>query len=156
MKPKSTPWLQCCCHYCEFKYFAFSHSKYNWDPLDCFCTARKCNFPKGKQNFSPREWLLLGVWTSTLSLNSRITKLILRLICSSFSTDVPLNSQVLFKSPGTDMGHIIQSWSCTKTSTETLGCLLLQHLPKLHCRSVKHCCCSALWLLQRKMQFVFL
>lgn len=58
--------------------------------------------------------------------NSSITKLILPLICSSYSANVLLNSQVLFNSPSTVMGHIIRSWSSTETgttSTELLRCL---------------------------------
>lgn len=58
--------------------------------------------------------------------NSSITKLILPLICSSYSANVLLNSQVLFNSPSTVMGHIIRSWSSTetgRTSTELLRCL---------------------------------
>ncbi|XP_039975009.1 tumor necrosis factor ligand superfamily member 13B-like [Xiphias gladius] len=61
---------------------------------------------------------------------SSITKLILHLICSSFSGNVLLNSQVLFKSPSTVMGHIIRSWGSTNAdarSTELLRCL--QEMP---------------------------
>ncbi|KAG7517409.1 tumor necrosis factor ligand superfamily member 13B-like isoform X1 [Solea senegalensis] len=64
------------------------------------------------------------VFGQVLSLNSSITKLILRLICSSFSSHALLNSQVTFKSPSTVVGHIIRSWSSTETtSTELLRCL---------------------------------
>ncbi|XP_029296791.1 tumor necrosis factor ligand superfamily member 13B-like isoform X1 [Cottoperca gobio] len=58
--------------------------------------------------------------------NSSITKLILHLICSNCSANVLLYSQVLFNSPSTVMGHIIQSWGSTRTgttSTELLCCL---------------------------------
>ncbi|XP_040904895.1 tumor necrosis factor ligand superfamily member 13B-like isoform X1 [Toxotes jaculatrix] len=58
--------------------------------------------------------------------NSSITKLILHLICSSFSANVLLNSQVLFISPSTVMGHVIRSWGSSNaetTSTELLRCL---------------------------------
>ncbi|XP_074504414.1 tumor necrosis factor ligand superfamily member 13B-like isoform X1 [Sebastes fasciatus] len=61
---------------------------------------------------------------------SSITKLILHLICSNCSANVLLNSQVLFKSPSTVMGHIIRSWGSTgtgTTSTELLRCL--QEMP---------------------------
>lgn len=62
--------------------------------------------------------------------NSSITKLILRLICSNFAANVLLNSQVLFESSNTIMGHIIRSWGCTDSdtrSTELLRCL--QEMP---------------------------
>lgn len=62
--------------------------------------------------------------------NSSIAKLILHPICSNYSANVLLNSQVLFKSPSTVMGHIIQSWGSVKTgtsSTELLRCL--QEMP---------------------------
>lgn len=60
--------------------------------------------------------------------NSSITKLILHLICSNYSANVLLNSQVLFTSPSTVMGHIIQSWDSMKTgTTELLRCL--QEMP---------------------------
>ncbi|XP_068449048.1 tumor necrosis factor ligand superfamily member 13B-like isoform X1 [Clinocottus analis] len=62
--------------------------------------------------------------------NSSITKLILDLICSNCSANVLLNPQVLFKSPSTVMGHIIQSLGSTRrgtTSTLLLRCL--QEMP---------------------------
>ncbi|XP_034400074.1 tumor necrosis factor ligand superfamily member 13B-like isoform X1 [Cyclopterus lumpus] len=62
--------------------------------------------------------------------NSSITKLKLDLICSNCSANVLLNPQVLFKSPSTVMGHIIQSLGSTRTrttSTELLRCL--QEMP---------------------------
>lgn len=60
--------------------------------------------------------------------NSSITKLILHLICSNYSANVLRDSQVLFTSPSTVMGHIIQSWDSMKTgTTELLRCL--QEMP---------------------------
>ncbi|KAK2903990.1 hypothetical protein Q8A73_010647 [Channa argus] len=58
--------------------------------------------------------------------NSSITRLILHLICSNFTANVLRNSQVLFKSPGVVMGHVIRSWGSTDAgtrSTELLRCL---------------------------------
>lgn len=106
---------------------AFSHRKYNRNPLDCFCAARKCNFTKGKQNCCPRRWILLGVWTS---MGSLLLKHVEKWFCSNWSTNVLLHSQVLFKSPSKVMGHIIQSLSSTRTErtpTELLCCL--QEMP---------------------------
>lgn len=62
--------------------------------------------------------------------NSSVTKLILHLICSNFSANVLLNSQVLFESSNTVMGHIIRSWGSANAdtrSTELLRCL--QEMP---------------------------
>ncbi|XP_031713987.1 tumor necrosis factor ligand superfamily member 13B-like isoform X1 [Anarrhichthys ocellatus] len=62
--------------------------------------------------------------------NSSITKLILHQICSNWSANVLLNSQVLFRGPSTVMGHIIRSLGSTRTgttSTELLRCL--QEMP---------------------------
>ncbi|XP_070818037.1 tumor necrosis factor ligand superfamily member 13B-like isoform X1 [Chaetodon trifascialis] len=58
--------------------------------------------------------------------NSSITKLILHPICSDYSANVLLHSQVLFTSPSTVMGHIIRRWGSMKTgraSTQLLHCL---------------------------------
>lgn len=62
--------------------------------------------------------------------NSSITKLILHLICSKYPANVLLNSQVLFTSPSTVMGHTIRSWGSAEagtTPTELLRCL--QEMP---------------------------
>ncbi|KAM8733116.1 tumor necrosis factor ligand superfamily member 13B-like isoform 1-T1 [Acanthopagrus schlegelii] len=62
--------------------------------------------------------------------NSSITKLLLRQICSNYSANVLLNSQVWFESPGRVMGHVIRSWSSAETATtptELLRCL--QEMP---------------------------
>nr|XP_046261986.1 tumor necrosis factor ligand superfamily member 13B-like isoform X1 [Scatophagus argus] len=62
--------------------------------------------------------------------NSSITKSILHLICSNYSANVPLNSQVLFQSPSIVMGHIIQSRGFNTTGTtsrELLRCV--QEMP---------------------------
>lgn len=114
-------------------FLAFSHRRCNSDPLDCFCTAGKYNFSKGKQNCCPRGWLLLGVWTSTESLqtsNSSVTKLILQSICSDRAANALLHLQVLFRNPGVIMGHIVRSWGSTISgmrSTELLRCV--QQMP---------------------------
>lgn len=55
-----------------------------------------------------------------------VTKLILHMIYSKYSANVLLNSQVLFQSQSTVMGHVIQSWSSTEGETrptELLRCL---------------------------------
>ncbi|XP_028444525.1 tumor necrosis factor ligand superfamily member 13B isoform X1 [Perca flavescens] len=62
--------------------------------------------------------------------NSSITKFKLHLICSNCSANVLLNTQVLFKSPSTVMGHVIRSWGSNRTGTtptELLCCL--QEMP---------------------------
>ncbi|XP_047440373.1 tumor necrosis factor ligand superfamily member 13B-like isoform X1 [Mugil cephalus] len=60
--------------------------------------------------------------------NLSITKLILRVTCSNFSANALLKSQVLFESPSTVMGHIIQSWgSAGRRATRLLRCL--QEMP---------------------------
>ena len=62
--------------------------------------------------------------------NSSITKLLLRQICSNYSANVLLNSQVWFESPGRVMGHVIRSWGSAETATiptELLRCL--QEMP---------------------------
>ncbi|XP_041846581.1 tumor necrosis factor ligand superfamily member 13B-like isoform X1 [Melanotaenia boesemani] len=73
-------------------------------------------------------YLVFGqVWCHS---KSSITKLILHVICSNYSPNVLLNSQVLFESPSAVMGHVIQSWSSTKArkqSRELLRCL--QEMP---------------------------
>ncbi|XP_008279537.1 tumor necrosis factor ligand superfamily member 13B-like isoform X1 [Stegastes partitus] len=54
------------------------------------------------------------------------TKLISHMICSNYSANVLPDSQVLFESPSTVMGHIIRSWGSSETgtgSTELLRCL---------------------------------
>nr|XP_020470251.1 tumor necrosis factor ligand superfamily member 13B-like isoform X1 [Monopterus albus] len=62
--------------------------------------------------------------------NSSITKLTL-LTCAIFSAKVPLNSQVLFKSPNTLMGYIIRSWVSTRTGTKSKDLLCcLQEMPR--------------------------
>lgn len=58
--------------------------------------------------------------------NSSITKLILHLICSNYSANALLNSQVLFEGPSLVMGHTIRSWGSAEahtTPTELLRCL---------------------------------
>ncbi|MEQ2164155.1 hypothetical protein GOODEAATRI_003629, partial [Goodea atripinnis] len=57
---------------------------------------------------------------------SSVTKLILHMICSKYSNNALLNSQVLFEGQRAFMGHVIQSWSSTEAETrptELLRCL---------------------------------
>ncbi|XP_059201811.1 tumor necrosis factor ligand superfamily member 13B-like isoform X1 [Centropristis striata] len=62
--------------------------------------------------------------------NSTITKLILDPICSNCSANVLLNSQVLFKTPSTVMGHIIRRWGSNRTDTTPTDLLrCLQEMP---------------------------
>lgn len=52
------------------------------------------------------------------------------MICSNYPANVLHNSQVLFESPSTVMGHVIRSWSSTTSgtsSTELFRCL--QEMP---------------------------
>lgn len=61
--------------------------------------------------------------------NSSITNLILRLICSSFSANVLLNSQVLFTGPSTVIGYVIRSLGSTNAETTSTVLRCLQEMP---------------------------